>query len=99
MPEDMDQVKKMEHEDMLFTGYGGKVTFDMFDKHIGRYMRLRYGRRIGEGLWMDNLPLIEGEQQISDEEFLIHCDEVADAITMTNPSRASSSLDSFPSFI
>jgi hypothetical protein len=34
---------------------GGKVFFVQFDKHMERYMRLEYGRNIGERLWMDNL--------------------------------------------
>ena len=56
----MEQIKAMEKELITFNGYGGKVNFVEFDKHIARYMRMKYGRKIGEGLWMDDLPIIEG---------------------------------------
>ena len=55
MATDDNQIKAMEKDSIIFTGYVGKVFFVQFDKHMERYMRLEYGRNIGEGLWMDNL--------------------------------------------
>ena len=31
-----EQIKAMEKEAMTFTGYGGKVSFVQFDKHMAR---------------------------------------------------------------
>ena len=41
MAADDDQVKTMEKESVTFTGYGGKVSFVQFDKHMARYMRMK----------------------------------------------------------
>jgi hypothetical protein len=65
MSADNEQVKAMEKEAITFIGYGGKVSIVQFDMHIARYMRMKYGRKIGEGLWMDNLPIIEGTGRLT----------------------------------
>ena len=53
MADGTSDIKKIESEDMVFSGHDDKVTFDQFDKFMGRYMRLRYGQVIGNGLWLD----------------------------------------------
>ncbi len=80
-------IKRVETEELIFSGHGGQVTFDQFDKYIGRYMRLRYGQTIGNGLWMDALPSIQGEAMVSDDEFTAHCKDVLEAISITNASK------------
>ncbi len=50
MTTDIDHVKTFEKDVITFSGYGGKVSFAQFDKYMARYMRMRYGRLIGEGL-------------------------------------------------
>ena len=87
MSADNEQLKAMEKEAITFTGYGGQVTFVQFDKHIARYMRMKYGRKIGEGLWMDNLPVIEGNQRLTNPEFKLHCTDILDSIAIFNASR------------
>ena len=90
MSADNDQIKSMEKEVITFIGYGGKVSFVQFDKHMARYMRMKYGRKIGEGLWMDNLPIIEGAGRITNPDFKLHCTEILDAIAVSNASRVNS---------
>ena len=48
MSSEADQIKRMEKDDIVFTGYSGKVSFNQFDKYMFRYMRMRYGQTIGE---------------------------------------------------
>ena len=50
MATDNDQVKTFEKDVITFSGYGGKVSFAQFDKYMTRCMRMRFGRKIGEGL-------------------------------------------------
>jgi len=90
MSADNDQIKSMEKEVITFIGYGGKVSFVQFDKHMARYMRMKYGRKIGEGLWMDNLPIIEGAGRITNPDFKIHCSDILDSIAVSNASRVKS---------
>jgi hypothetical protein len=87
MSADNDQIKAMEKEVITFIGYGGKVSFVQFDKHMARYMRMKYGRKKGEGLWIDNLPIIEGAGRITNPDFKIHCTEILDSIALSNASR------------
>jgi hypothetical protein len=87
MSADNEQIKSMAKEAMTFTGYGGKVSFVQFDKHIARYMRMKYGRKIGEGLWMDDLPVIEGNRRITNPDFKLHCTDILDSIAISNASR------------
>ena len=87
MTTDDNQIKAMEKESIIFTGYGGKVSLVQFDKHMERYMRMKYGRNIGEGLWMDNLPILEGAGRLTNPEFKLHCADILDAVALTNASR------------
>jgi hypothetical protein len=87
MAADDDQVKTMEKESITFTGYGGKVSFVQFDKYMARYMRMKYGRNIGEGLWMDNLPILEGQGRLTNPEFKLHCADILNSIAISNASR------------
>ena len=91
-------LKRVETEELIFSGHGGQVTFDQFDKYIGRYMRLRYGQTIGNGLWMDALPSIQGEAMMSDLEFTAHCKDVLEAISITNAAKAKGITDEFDPF-
>ena len=88
MSGDADIVKKFEREEMLFRGYEGKVTFEMFDAHIFRVMRLKYGVKIGNALWRDELPKIVGGNSLGDYEFKQHCTDVLNAISKHNATRA-----------
>ncbi len=51
---DDNQINAMDKETITFTGYGRKVAFVQFDQHIARNMHIKYGRNIGERLWMEN---------------------------------------------
>ena len=76
MASDSDQIKTFERDIITFMGYTGKVSFAEFDKYMSRYMRMKFGRKIGEGLWMDSLPIIEGAGRITNPNFEKHCDDV-----------------------
>ena len=88
MSSEADQIKRMEKEDIVFTGYSGKVSFNQFDKYMFRYMRMRYGQTIGESLWQASLPIVEGAGRLNNNAFKAHCFDVLDSITMYNPSQA-----------
>ncbi len=49
MATDNDQLKTFEKDVITFSGYSGKVSFAQFDKYMTRCMRMRFGRKIGEG--------------------------------------------------
>ncbi len=87
MTTDNDQVKTFEKDVITFSGYGGKVSFAQFDKYMARYMRMRYGRLIGEGLWMDTMPIIEGAGSLTNANFALHCQDVLDSIAVCQASR------------
>ncbi len=87
MSGDTDQHKRMEKEDITFTGMGGKTPFREIDKFMFRYMRMRYGQIIGEGLWKSDLPTIEGPGRINNPLFKAHCYEVLDSVAIYNPSQ------------
>ena len=87
MSGDTDQHKRMEKEDITFTGMGGKTPFGEFDKFMFRYMRMRYGQAIGEGLWKSDLPTIEGPGRINNQLFKAHCYEVLDSVAIYNPAQ------------
>ncbi len=78
----------MEKDDIVFTGYSGKVSFSEFDKYMYRYMGMRYGQTIGESLWNASLPALEGTGRLGNAAFKAHCFEVLDSITIYNPSQA-----------
>ena len=48
---------------------------------------MKYGRKIGEGLWMDDLPIIEGAGRLTNPEFKLHCTDVMDSIALSNAAR------------
>jgi hypothetical protein len=54
---------------------------------MARYMRMKFGRKIGEGLWMDSLPVIEGNGRITNPNFEKHCADVLEAIGVCQPSK------------
>jgi hypothetical protein len=98
MADGTSDIKKIESEDMVFSGHDDKVTFDQFDKFMGRYMRLRYGQVIGNGLWLDQMPSLEGEGMLSDADFTAHCHEVIEAISITNASKVKGLTDEYAPF-
>jgi hypothetical protein len=55
-----DSVKEMERESFLLFGSKGKVKWVEFEKSIARHFRMKFCS-IGEKLWMNELPIIEGE--------------------------------------
>jgi hypothetical protein len=75
MSADNEQIKAIEKEVVTFIGYGGKVSF------------IQFGRKIGEGLWMDNLPIIEETGRINNADFKIHCTDILDSIAVSNANR------------
>jgi hypothetical protein len=87
MAADNDQLKTFEKDVISFTGYSGKVCLAQFDKHMARYMRMRFGRKIGECLWNDTLPIIEGAGRITNPNFELHCRDVLDVIAICQASR------------
>jgi hypothetical protein len=87
MTTDIDHVKKFEKDVITFSGYGGKVSFAQFDKYMARYMRMRYGGLIGEGLWMDTMPSIEETGRLTNPNFALHCQDVFDSIAVCQASR------------
>ncbi len=48
---------------------------------------MEYGRNIGEGLWIDNLPILEGTGRLTNPEFKLHCADILEAVALTNASR------------
>jgi hypothetical protein len=48
---------------------------------------MKYGRKIGEGLWIDNLPIIEETGRINNADFKIHCTDILDSIAVSNANR------------
>ncbi len=87
MSGDTDQLKRMEKEDITFTGNAGKTPFGEFDKFMFRYMRMRYGQTIGERLWKSDLPILEGQGRINNNLFKAHCTDVLDSVAIYNPSQ------------
>ena len=68
MSKDEDSVKEMEKESFQFFGTKGKVKWVDFEKSIARHFRMKFGS-IGEKLWMNELPIIEGDNAIDVQEF------------------------------
>ena len=50
MATDNDKLKTFEKDVITFSGYSRKVSFAQFNKYMARYMRMRFGRKISEGL-------------------------------------------------
>ncbi len=57
-----------------------------FEKSIARHFRMKYGS-IGEKLWMNELPIIEGDKAIDLQEFADRAAEVLEAIGYGQPSK------------
>ena len=88
MSGDSTTIRNVEKDEMLFRGYEGRISFDMFDKHMARYMRMKYGTTIGNALWKDDMPELEGNGRLTNPQFKIHCQEILDSISLHNASRA-----------
>ena len=83
MPKAEDQdYKDMEKETVVFHGKTGKVSWIEFEKSIARYFRI-----IGDQLWRNDLPILEGDDAIGRAEFREHCNEVLDAISTHSPQK------------
>lgn len=87
MPKETEDVQAMEKESIVFHGAGGKVTWTEFEKSIARYFRLKYGSEIGEMLWRNEMPVIEGDDALDRNEFKEHCQIVLEAISISSPQR------------
>ena len=88
MPKAEDQdYNDMEKETVLFHGKTGKVTWIEFEKSIARYFRTKFGSEIGNQLWRNELPIIDGDEAIDRAEFKEHCQEVLEAIANHSPQK------------
>ena len=86
MSKEEDSVKEMERELFQFFGTKGKVKWVDFEKSIARHFRMKYGS-IGKKLWMNELPIIEGDKAIDLQKFADHAAEVLEAIGYGQPSK------------
>jgi hypothetical protein len=50
MSSDTDNLKRADKDDITFAGNVWKTSFGEFDKYMFRYMKMRNGQTIGEGL-------------------------------------------------
>jgi hypothetical protein len=48
---------------------------------------MKFGLEIGNKLWRNEMPVIEGDGAIDDDEFEEHCDEVRQAISNISPQK------------
>ncbi len=87
MPKEEDGVKDMEKETIQFHGKTGKVTWIEFEKSIASYFRMKFGSEIGNKLCRNEMPVIEGDGAIDDDEFEEHCEEVLEAIFNFSPQK------------
>jgi hypothetical protein len=76
----------MERESFQFFGTKGKVKWVNFEKSIARHFRMKFGS-IGEKLWMNELPIIDGDNAIDAQEFADHAQDVLEAIGYSQPSK------------
>ena len=86
MSKEEDSIKEMERESFHFFGTKGKVKWVDFEKSIARHFRMKFGS-IGEKLWMNELPIIEGDNAIGLQEFADHAQEVLEAIGYSQPQK------------
>jgi hypothetical protein len=86
MSKEEDSVKEMERESFQFFGTKGKVKWVDFEKSIARHFRMKFGS-IGEKLWMNELPIIDGDNAIDAQEFADHAQEVFEAIGYSQPQK------------
>ena len=82
-----DDKKKEDKDTIVFRGYDGKVKFAEFDKHMGRAMRRKYGTTLGDQFWKNGLPVLQGDDAMSHDEFMAHCEDVLYALADRNPAR------------
>jgi hypothetical protein len=82
-----DGVKDMEKETIQFHGKTGKVKWIEFEKSIARYFRMKFGSEIGNKIWRNELPVIEGDGAIEGDELNEHFDEVLEAISNFSPQK------------
>jgi hypothetical protein len=88
MPKAEDEdFKNMEKETVVFHGNTGKVSWIEFEKSIARYFRMKFGSEIGDQLWRNDLPILEGDDAIGRAEFREHCQEVLEAIANHSPQK------------
>ncbi len=81
MSKEEDSVKEMERESFQFFGTKGKVKWVDFEKSIARHLS------IGEKLWMNELPIIDGDNAIDAQEFADRAQEVPEAIGYSQPQK------------
>ena len=86
MSKEEDSVKEMERESFQFFGTKGKVKWVDFEKSIARHFRMKFGS-IGEKLWTNELPIIDGDNAIDPQEFADHAQEVLEAIGYSQPQK------------
>ena len=86
MSKEEDSIKEMKRESFHFFGTKGKVKWVDFEKSIARHFRMKFGS-IGEKLWMNELPIIEGDNAIGLQEFADHAQEVLEAIGYSQPQK------------
>ena len=86
MSKEEDSVKEMERESFQFFGTKGKVKWVDFEKSIARHFRMKFGS-IGEKLWTNELPNIDGDNAIDPQEFADHAQEVLEAIGYSQPQK------------
>ncbi len=55
-----------------------------FEKSIARHFRMKFGS-IGEKLWMNELPIIEGDNAIDAQEFVDHAQRSLKQLDIVNP--------------
>jgi len=82
-----DDKKKEDKDTLVFRGYDGKVKFAEFDKHMGREMRKKYGTTLGDQFWKNGLPVLQGDDAMSHDQFMVHCEDVLYALADRNPAR------------
>ncbi len=69
-----DDKKKEDKDTLVFRGYDGKVKFAEFNKHMGREMRKKYGTTLGDQFWKNGLPVLQGGDAMSHDQFMTHCE-------------------------
>ena len=82
-----DDKTKEDKDKIVFRGYDGKVKFAEFDKHMGRAMRRKYGTTLGDQFWKNGLPVLQGDDAMSHDGFMTHCEDVLYALADRNPAR------------
>ncbi len=71
-----DDKKKEDKDTLVFRGYDGKVKLAEFDKYMGREMRKKYGTTLGDQFWKNGLLVLQGDDAMSHDQFMMHCEDV-----------------------